>query len=72
MTICSVIGNEGVVLTAVAGLAREKTRGAAGIVTKVSFTLTGLDSGKRYRVRVCAVGASGQGPWSDEALTMAA
>jgi hypothetical protein len=44
----------------------------AGIVTKVNFTLTGLESGKRYRVRVCAVGASGQGPWSDEALKMAA
>ncbi len=44
----------------------------AGVTTKVSFTLTGLESGKKYRVRVCAIGAAGQGPWSDEAVKMAA
>jgi hypothetical protein len=44
----------------------------AGVITKASFTLTGLESGKKYRVRVCAVGSAGQGPWSAEALKMAA
>ncbi len=44
----------------------------AGITTKVSLALTGLQSGRKYRVRVCAIGAAGQGPWSDEAVKMAA
>ena len=44
----------------------------AGVSTKVSFTLTGLESGKKYRIRVRAIGAAGAGPWSDEAVKMAA
>lgn len=44
----------------------------AGITTRVNFTLTGLDSGKKYRTRVRAVGASGLSPWSDETVKMAA
>jgi hypothetical protein len=42
------------------------------VLTRVSCVVPGLDSGKRYRIRVCAVGATGQGPWSDEAVRMAA
>ena len=44
----------------------------SGVTTKVGLTLTGLGSGKKYRLRVCAVGAAGQGPWSDETAKMAA
>ena len=44
----------------------------AGLSTKASFTLTGLVSGTRYRIRVSGIGAAGQGPWSDEAVKMAA
>ena len=44
----------------------------AGLSTKSSFTITGLESGKKYRVRVCGVGAAGTGPYSDEAVKMAA
>jgi predicted phage tail protein len=44
----------------------------SGITTKVSFNASGLQSGKKYRVRVRAVGAAGLGPWSDEAVRMAA
>lgn len=44
----------------------------AGVTTKARITLKGLNSGKKYRVRVRAVGAAGTGPWSDEALKMAA
>ena len=42
------------------------------VITKASYTLAGLESGKKYRLRVCAVGSNGQGPWSDEAVKMAA
>ena len=44
----------------------------SGMTTRVSFSLSGLLSGKKYRVRVRALGASGLGPWSDEAVKMAA
>lgn len=44
----------------------------SGMTTRVSFNLAGLQSGKKYRVRVRALGASGLGPWSDEAMKMAA
>jgi hypothetical protein len=33
--------------------------------TKSNATITGLTSGTRYWFRVAAIGASGQGPWSD-------
>jgi hypothetical protein len=42
------------------------------VITRVNCVIPGLESGKKYRVRVCAVGATGQGPWSDEAVKMAA
>ena len=38
--------------------------------TKSSFTITGLTSVARYWFRVAAVGAAGQGPWSDQAMKM--
>jgi len=44
----------------------------ACLCTRASATITGLESGKRYRVRVSGIGAAGQGPWSDEAVKMAA
>jgi hypothetical protein len=44
----------------------------AGVTTKASFNLSGLESGKRYRIRVRAIGTAGPGPWSDEAVKMAA
>ena len=40
---------------------------ACGKPTKRSFTVTGLVSGKRMWFRVVAIGAAGQGPWSDPA-----
>ena len=43
-----------------------------GVSTKVSHTVSGLESGKKYRIRVRGVGAAGDGPWSDEAVKMAA
>lgn len=36
------------------------------------FTVTGLVSGKVYAFRVRALGPKGEGPWSDEAVKMAA
>ena len=44
---------------------------SAGVATKSSFTTTGLASGKRHWFRVAAVGAAGQGPWSDPATKIA-
>lgn len=44
----------------------------AGLPTRSSFVITGLVSGTKYRVRVSGIGAAGQGPWSDEAVKMAA
>lgn len=42
------------------------------VTTRVSHKLTGLTPGQKYYVRVCAVGATGNGPWSDLACKMAA
>jgi hypothetical protein len=42
------------------------------VCTKSSITVTGLVSGQKYWFRVAAVGAAGQGAWSDPALAMAA
>jgi hypothetical protein len=41
------------------------------IVTKAKATIKNLESGKKYWFRVAAVGAAGQGPWSDPATTYA-
>ena len=42
------------------------------VLTKKSFcAIPGLTSGQRYHVRVAAVGAAGQGPWSDAATKVA-
>jgi len=35
------------------------------IITKSSYTLSGLKSKKRYCFRVCAVNSNGKGPWSE-------
>jgi hypothetical protein len=43
----------------------------AGLTKKSTLTLTGLTSGQRYWIRVCAVGAAGNGPWSDPATKVA-
>ena len=43
----------------------------AGVTKKSTLTLTGLTSARRYSVRVAAVGAAGQGPWSDTATKVA-
>lgn len=43
----------------------------AGISTKSSATIAGLTPGTKYWFRVAAVGAAGQGPWSDPAAKMA-
>lgn len=37
-------------------------------VTDSKMTVTGLTSGNEYAFRVAAVGAAGQGPWSDESV----
>lgn len=42
-----------------------------GVATKASMTVTGLMSGVKYWFRVAAVGAAGQGPWSDPATKYA-
>ncbi|MEI6236400.1 MAG: fibronectin type III domain-containing protein [Planctomycetota bacterium] len=42
------------------------------ISTKSSATLSGLTSGTKYWFRVAAIGAAGQGAWSDPATKMAA
>ena len=41
------------------------------ILTKTKFAVTGLTPGAEYGFRVRAVGSSGEGPWSDEAVKMA-
>lgn len=41
------------------------------IVTKASALIEGLLSGTQYWFQVCAVGAAGQGPWSDPATKVA-
>ncbi len=41
-------------------------------VTQSKYTVTGLVSGKQYAFRVRALGPKGAGPWSDEAVKMAA
>ncbi len=49
-------------------LAGENPSGAWGsdkTVTKSKIEITGLVSGTRYWLRVCAVNAAGQGPWSN-------
>ncbi len=43
----------------------------AKIIQKSRATVTGLQSGKKYSFRVRAVGAAGEGPWSDDAVMMA-
>lgn len=43
----------------------------AGVSTKSSATISGLTSGQKYWFRVAAVGAAGQGPWSDPATKIA-
>ena len=43
----------------------------AGVTTKSSITITGLISGSKYWVHVAAIGAAGQGPWSDPATRYA-
>ena len=43
----------------------------ADIVTRSKTTLSGLTSGTKYWVRVAAIGAAGQGPWSDPATKVA-
>ena len=39
--------------------------------TASKATVAGLDPGKTYAFRVAALGAAGQGPWSDESVKMA-
>lgn len=41
------------------------------VSTKSKANVTGLTSGKKYWFRVAAVGAAGQGPWSDPATKYA-
>jgi hypothetical protein len=43
----------------------------SGVSTKSSYTATGLESGKKYWLRIAAVGTAGQGPWSDPASKIA-
>jgi hypothetical protein len=43
----------------------------AAVSSKSSCTITGLTSGQHYWFRVAAVGAAGQGPWSDNASQLA-
>jgi hypothetical protein len=43
----------------------------AKILTNSRFFLKGLVPGQEYAFRVRAVGAAGEGPWSDEAIKMA-
>lgn len=38
------------------------------ILTQTKYLTTGLISGKEYSFRVRALGAAGEGPWSDEAV----
>jgi len=49
-----------------------RTSWTLGVVsTKSSATLSGLTSGTKYWFRVAAIGAAGQGAWSDPATKMA-
>ena len=41
------------------------------VVTKAAATIEGLTSGTLYWFQVAAVGAAGQGPWSDPATKVA-
>jgi predicted phage tail protein len=43
----------------------------AKILTTTKFQVPGLTPGQEYGFRVRAVGSSGEGPWSDEAVKMA-
>jgi hypothetical protein len=43
----------------------------AKLLNQSRLTLTGLTQGKTYAFRVRALGSSGEGPWSDEAVKMA-
>ncbi len=43
----------------------------AGVSTKSRFTITGLQSGKRYWFRVAAINGAGQSGWSDPATKIA-
>lgn len=45
--------------------------GGAKVVTKSRATMEGLVTGKSYSFRVRAVGAAGEGPWSDESQRLA-
>ena len=45
--------------------------GHTKVCTASKITLTGLTSATRYWFRVAAVGAAGQGPWSDSATKVA-
>ena len=40
-------------------------------VTESKFTITGLESGQQYWVRVRAIGGTDGGPWSDPATRVA-
>jgi hypothetical protein len=42
-----------------------------GVSTKSKFTIEGLQSGKRYWIRVAAVNSAGQSGWSDPATKIA-
>lgn len=44
---------------------------AAGTATKSSYTVLGLATGTQYFFRVAAIGAAGQGPFSDPAQQLA-
>jgi len=41
------------------------------VATRSAFTVARLTAGTKYWFRVAAVGAAGQGPWSDQAMKMA-
>ena len=43
----------------------------AGVSTKSKFTIEGLQSGKRYWIRVAAINTAGQSGWSDPATKIA-
>jgi len=43
----------------------------AKICTSARCSITGLTPGQEYAFRVRAIGAAGEGPWSDEAVKMA-
>jgi hypothetical protein len=43
----------------------------SSVVTKAKVTIKNLESGKKYWFKVAAVGAAGQGPFSDPATTYA-